>query len=115
MISARFSHQVSRWRRLLLVATLLIIAVASFAAEERKIESLDFVDTDVTLVLKSLADISGANIVISPAVTGKLTLKLSDVTLKEALDYITKVNGLAYRVTNDSYIIGPRDLIEKGY
>ncbi|MHB9024265.1 MAG: secretin and TonB N-terminal domain-containing protein [Armatimonadota bacterium] len=114
MMFARFNNQVCRWRRLLLVVTLLVVTVASFA-QEAKIPSLDFVETEVSLVLKSLADISGANIVIAPTVQGKITLKLNDVTLKEALDYVSKVTGLDYRIVDGSYIVGPSDTIGKRF
>ena len=64
-------------------------------------------------MLKSLADFSGANIVIGPQVKGTITIKLSDVTVEEALDIITKQTGLAYGLANGTYVVNDKLTIEK--
>ncbi len=50
--------------------------------------SLDFQDTDIVPIFRLLADISGYNIVVSPEVKGKLTMKLINVPWDQALDLI---------------------------
>jgi type II secretory pathway component GspD/PulD (secretin) len=67
--------------------------------------SLDFVGTDVVLILKSLALQSGVNIVTSPEVTGKISISLNTVTLPDAMDFVTTMAGLRYTKVNGTYVV----------
>ena len=104
---------VSRWYRLAIVVMLLVAALAGYALPgERRIDSLNFSNAEVTIVLKALADLSNANIVISPTVKGAITIKLTDVTVDEALQIITKELGLAYTVSGGAYVVGDPAMIK---
>jgi len=63
--------------------------------------SLDFQDADVVPIFRLLADISGYNIVVSPEVKGKLTMKLINVPWDQALDIILKTFSLGKTVENN--------------
>ena len=65
--------------------------------------SLDFKDGDLQDIFRLFADISGLNVVVNPGVTGKVTLKLTEVPWDQALDLILKTNGLGY-VLEDNVI-----------
>jgi len=52
--------------------------------------SLDFQDSDIIPIFRLLSDISGYNIVVSPDVKGKLTMKLINTPWDQALDLILK-------------------------
>jgi type IV pilus assembly protein PilQ len=52
--------------------------------------SLDFQDADIIPIFRLLSDISGYNIVVSPDVKGKLTMKLINTPWDQALDLILK-------------------------
>lgn len=67
--------------------------------------SLDFVDTNVVFILKSLAKQTGSNIVTSPDVAGKLTVKLDNVTVKEALTLVTSLTGLRFAQVGRTYVV----------
>jgi len=56
--------------------------------------SLDLQEADIKNVLRLLADVSGANIVIEPDVTGKVTLKVNRVPWDQVLDMILAMNNL---------------------
>jgi len=58
--------------------------------------SLDFKDGDLQDIFRLFADISGLNVVVNPGVSGKVTLKLTEVPWDQALDLILKTNGLGY-------------------
>jgi type IV pilus assembly protein PilQ len=58
--------------------------------------SLDVQDAEMSTVLRSLASFSGANIVASPRVTGKVTVKLEEVPWEEALMAILKAHSFDY-------------------
>ena len=68
--------------------------------------SLDFVATDLVDVIKALAAQSGANIAVSGKVSGQVTLRLTDVTVEEALTVISKINGLEFAKMDSTYVIG---------
>jgi type IV pilus assembly protein PilQ len=56
--------------------------------------TLDFKDGDLQDIFRLFADISGLNVVVNPGVSGKVTLKLTEVPWDQALDLILKTNGL---------------------
>jgi general secretion pathway protein D len=68
--------------------------------------SLDFVDAEIVEVLKALATMTKVNIAVSSSVTGKTTVQLRNVTLEDALDIVTKLNGLDYAWVKAAYVVG---------
>lgn len=80
-------------------------ATAAPASAQRRV-SLDFVDTQVVIILKALAEQSGANIVTAPAVQGTISVTLRNVTVQSALDLITKLAGVRYAYVDGTYIVG---------
>lgn len=58
--------------------------------------SLDFRDANIQNVLEVLAIKSGVNIVASPDVTGVVSIQLTDVPWKQALEVILQTYGYAY-------------------
>ncbi|HEY5094498.1 MAG TPA: secretin N-terminal domain-containing protein, partial [Candidatus Eremiobacteraceae bacterium] len=68
-------------------------------------------NADVLDVLKLLANESGQNIVATQNVHGSVTVDLTDVPLKTALDLIVRSSGLDYRQVGNVYVVGtPADL-----
>ena len=76
-----------------------------------KIVTVDFRDTPIDDVLRSLADQSKVNIVKSPKITGNVTASISGVSLREALDNILAVQDCGYVTTKNTIRIVPRDEI----
>ena len=56
--------------------------------------SFDFKDADIKNVLRLIADISGKNMIISESVSGRVTVKLDNIPLEEALTLILETHGL---------------------
>ncbi|MFQ5825498.1 MAG: secretin N-terminal domain-containing protein [bacterium] len=75
----------------------------------KELLSLDVREAEISNVLRLLAKQSNLNIVASREVTGKVTVSLSKVTIKDALDNIVKANGYNYIVDNDVILVKPRD------
>ncbi len=75
--------------------------------------SLDFQDVDIVPIFRLLADISGYNVVVSPEVKGKLTLKLINVPWDQALDIILKTFGLGKSFENNVIRIAPHSAFAK--
>lgn len=64
-------------------------------------------DEEITTVIGFIADYSGANIVIAPGVSGKITIKLRNVPWDQALLTIMKTRGLGYVRTGNVLRIAP--------
>lgn len=75
--------------------------------------SLDFQDADITAIFRLLADISGYNIVISPEVRGRLTMKLINVPWDQALDLMLKTFSLGKTIEGNILRIAPISVIVK--
>ncbi|MHB9131260.1 MAG: secretin and TonB N-terminal domain-containing protein [Armatimonadota bacterium] len=100
----------SRVYRLFLVTVMLAAVVACTAAPGgRKLDQLNFVNAEIPVVLKSVAELSGSNIVVAPTVKGQVTLNVKDVTVDEALDIICKMSGLSYQYANNTYLVSLMD------
>jgi len=65
--------------------------------------SLDFQDADILSILRLISEVSGMNIIASPEVKGKVTVKILNVPWDQALDIILKTYGLG-KVVEDNII-----------
>jgi type IV pilus assembly protein PilQ len=76
--------------------------------------SINFFDADATMVLRTLAEISGKNVLIDPSLNGRrITVNLDNLPYDQALEIVmTQVNA-AKRVRNDVIIFGDRAALQK--
>jgi type II secretion system protein D len=74
-------------------------------ASTRRI-NLQFVDAELIDVFQALATQSGVNIATSGSVKGTTTLRLRNVTLEQAMNIVTKLNGLDYAWVEAAYVVG---------
>ncbi|MBI4848261.1 MAG: type IV pilus secretin PilQ [Nitrospirae bacterium] len=75
--------------------------------------SIDFQDADLTHIFRLISDISGYNIVVSPEVKGKFSMKLIDVPWDQALDVILRNYGLSKSVEGNIIRIAPTSILAK--
>jgi type IV pilus secretin PilQ/predicted competence protein len=68
------------------------------------IKAVQFQAADIKSVLTFLADYGGVNVVIAPDVEGNVTIKLSDVHWRTAMDIIGRTYNLAVVDEDDGYI-----------
>jgi type II secretory pathway component GspD/PulD (secretin) len=68
--------------------------------------TLEFVDAELVDVFQALATQSGVNIAVSGSVKGKTTLRLRNVTLEQAMNIVTRLNGLDYAWVEAAYVVG---------
>jgi type IV pilus assembly protein PilQ len=99
----------------LAVSCLVIINFAALRSQEgmevvpgnqsnpRVIKTLSLTNADIRSVLMYLSSYGGVNIVASPSVEGTVTVRLSNVTWKEALDIILQTYNLV-AVESENYI-----------
>lgn len=77
------------------LSLVLLLALLSWSQEDRVIKSLNLQNADIHSVLSFLADYGNVNIVSAPTVQANVTLNLSDVTWRQALDIVVKTYRLA--------------------
>ncbi len=68
---------------------------------------IEYVDQDLSAVLRGLARRAGLNLVIGPGVAGTVTIRLTDVSFEDAIKIIVGAQGLSYtkdEVLNVSYV-----------
>ncbi len=58
--------------------------------------TLNLNNADLQSTLKLIYDLTGANIVLSPGIKGKVTINVKDLPLREVLNVIVKSNNLKY-------------------
>lgn len=75
--------------------------------------NIDFQDAELMHVFRLIADISGYNIVVSPDVKGKFSMKLLDVPWDQALDVILRNYGLSKTMEGNIIRIAPTSVIAK--
>jgi len=73
--------------------------------------SLNFQNIEVRALLQVIADFTNINVVTSDAVTGSLTLRLSDVPWDQALDIILHAKDLGMRKTGNVIWVAPNEQI----
>jgi type IV pilus secretin PilQ/predicted competence protein len=61
----------------------------------RKI-SLDLQDADLINVMRLFAEVANLNIILSPEVKGKVTVRMVNIPWDQAMEIILKMNGLGY-------------------
>jgi type IV pilus assembly protein PilQ len=69
--------------------------------------SFDFEDSDLRVVLRLFSQISGLNMIIDPAVQGRVNVVLTDVPWDQALEQILRSNKLGYSVDGNIMRIAP--------
>jgi type IV pilus assembly protein PilQ len=76
--------------------------------------SINFFSADATMVLRTLADISGKNVLIDPSLNGKtVTANLDNIPYDQALEIIMAQVNAGMRVRNDVVLFGDRAVLQK--
>lgn len=108
-------------RSALLAALLLVTASPAARAEGPEVQDFNFYNTDLHLVLKALAEVSGITFVEDVPVAGKVTVHIAKRTsLDEVLQAVLKPLGLEWRAVGTVYHVGYRkgeqpSLLRPGY
>jgi type IV pilus assembly protein PilQ len=75
--------------------------------------SLDFQDAAIGPIFRLLADVNGYNLVLDPAVRGKITIKLMNVPWDQALDIILNTFNLSKSIEGNILWIAPTGVFAK--
>ena len=68
--------------------------------------SLEMMNADIRDVMKLLAQKTDLNIVADQSLEGEISISLTNVTIKQALELVLGTNGLSYRIIDKNIIVG---------
>lgn len=68
---------------------------------------------DIRFVLEALARRSGANILVSPEVTGEVSAHLKQMPLDSILEYLAQVQGFGWKRDGDTYLVAAKQAFEE--
>lgn len=74
--------------------------------------TLSLKEADLAETLRSFAKMGDFNLILDPAVSGKVTVELKNVPWDQALDSILRIHRLGMDITGGRVLIGPRAAIE---
>lgn len=98
------------WRKAGLVTgyTLLLCAILCLPIHAADTVSLSFENAEYTHIFRILAESAGLNVLIDPSVSGRGSFSLQGVSIGEALDLISEVSGMGYRVRGSTLIVAAK-------
>lgn len=76
--------------------------------------SLHVADGDVRVVLHSIAEAGGINLVLDDSVQGSITLSLDDVEPEEACQLIACAKGLSMEKNGNTVLLAPAERLQRG-
>jgi type IV pilus assembly protein PilQ len=90
-------------------------AQAPVAGQGDRLVSLDAADADLPRVLQILAERGGFNLITGPGVsTGRISVRMKDVPVEQAVNLVVRAAGLAYeRIGNSILVADPKSLKEE--
>jgi type IV pilus assembly protein PilQ len=75
--------------------------------------SLDLQDADLVNVLRLFGELANLNMILSPDVKGKVTVRLVNIPWDQAMEIILKMNGLGYAVEDNILRIASMSALTK--
>ncbi len=75
--------------------------------------SIDFQDAELVHVFRLISDVSGYNMVVSPDVKGKFSMKLLDIPWDQALDVILRNYSLSKSIEGNIIRIAPTSVLAR--
>ena len=97
---------------IVLVAVTALLCGAQTTSDASRSEqrfSIDYPDTDTRVLLRAIGDRFELNLVIPSSLQGVTSLKLHNVTWKQALEVVLEPMGYTYRVEGDIVKVVPLD------
>lgn len=94
------------------IPVLLFLLISTSVAADDLID-LNYRSTDIKDVVRSLAVISGRNIVVDDSAQGEVTVQLEDVTFDEAFYHLLNIKDLDYKEDGNIIVVAQKDRLEE--
>jgi len=118
----------ARVKRITLILLTIILSISfAFAQGEddllmKKIDNLNFKDATIGTVIEAISKLTDINIVVAAEAQKsadaedekRITVRLNDITVENAISLVAKSAGFAYKVVgHNTFLIGPKTLIDQ--
>ena len=90
---------------------LVVVALLPIQSADSQPLSIQFQDIDVRRALQILAEKTEQNILVSDAVSGRLSVNLQEVSWRQAMDLILLAHNLAEQRIGEALLIAPAEQI----
>lgn len=80
-----------------------------------KLITIDVVDLELSKVIQSLSDQTGTNLILLSQTSKTLTIRLTKVSLENALSHICAVSGMHHLVIGSTFVVAPPEELKKAY
>ncbi len=97
---------------LILILTVIAFSNASFAlntegeTNQQPLFNVSFFEADLVIVLQQLASDAGYNLITTPEVRGKISIKLTQVSFEQVLKIVCRSRGLIYQLEGRNIYVG---------
>ena len=105
----------ANWAGALLIWCLLIGWPQPVQADLETLVDLQVEEEEVVPVLQTLARLGALNLVLDPAVKGRVSAQLQQVPLKTALDVVAHLQGLEYQQVGNVLVVGTETCFRQGF
>ncbi|NCB78137.1 MAG: hypothetical protein EOM42_13800 [Negativicutes bacterium] len=105
----------ANWAGVLLIWCLLIGWPQPVQADLETLVDLQVEEEEVVPVLQTLARLGALNLVLDPAVKGRVSAQLQRVPLKTALDVVAHLQGLEYQQVGNVLVVGTETCFRQGF
>ncbi|MGM0502838.1 MAG: type II secretion system protein GspD [Bacillota bacterium] len=99
---------------LILILVFVLSATAAVGAQGR-INEMNFKNSDLTDVLRAIAEVANVNLITDSNVSGTITIHLKDISFNKALDLITQTRSLTYKWDENTVVVASPDRIDEIY
>lgn len=91
-------------KKIIYIAQVICLLLFSLPVSANpKVKEIEFTDTDMIDVVRTLSELSSSNIIATPAATKKkVTVHLKNITVENALKSISRITDLWYRFDEDT-------------
>lgn len=90
-------------KKLILLGVCLLLALPAWATREVRIQEVEFTETRMDNVIRTLSELSQSNIIATPEAAKKtVTIHLKNVSVLDAIKSISRISDLWYRYDDDT-------------
>jgi general secretion pathway protein D len=100
---------------ILFLLIMIFFSAAAAAGPQDKIENLNFKNTDIVDVLRTIAEVADVNLITDSEVSGNITVSLKDITFQKALDLITQTRAISYKWDRNTVVVASPERLDSIY
>lgn len=98
-----------------LVVCFFLLVLSSFGVQAQSAINMEFRNAPLTDIYKILGEIGGFNVILDPSVQGTVSFYLKDLSLREALDLVSRTSGYGYTLLDNTLIVASPERLRREF